>query len=217
MSNVNVLERISAPTDTPTSTPRKSLGRRVGLTGIAVALGLVVLGTLMKTNADFAETYVAEQLGEKRITFKSADALTPEEREQPCLVAYAGTRLTTGAHAECYAMSFIGQHLPKIANGKTFSELREVQTSLRAELARAQAASDPSAGDLQRQLNEVTAKRQSLFEGETMKGLLLTAYGFSTLGTKAGQAATASYAGAGAILLLSVVVLARSRVRASGR
>lgn len=209
MSTLNVLEPVIAA---PSATLRRpSAGRRIGLAGVALALGLALLGTVMRSNADFAETYVADQLGQQRITFKPADALTAEERGQPCLVRYAGSRLTTGSQAECYATSFIGQHLPKIADGKTFSELRSVQTTLRADLASAQAAGDPAAADLQRQLGEITAKRQSLFEGETMKGLLLTTYGFSTLGAKAGQAATAAYAGAGALVLLSAVLLVRSR------
>ena len=182
---------------------------RVGAGGIVLALGLVVLATQMKGNADFAEDYVARQLGQQRISFKAADLLTDDERAKPCLVAYAGTLLTTGEQAECYANHFIGEHLPKVAGGKTFSEMREVQTVLRAQISAAQATNDPSVGDLQRQLAEVTGKRQSLFEGETMKGLLLTTYGFSTLGAKAGQAATVAFLGAGLVLLLSMAALVR--------
>ncbi len=179
---------------------------RLGAGGILLALGLVVLGSQMKSNADFSKDYVARQLGQQRITFKASDTLTEDERSKPCLVAYAGTLLTTGEQAECYANDFIGQHLPKIADGKTFSELRAVQTALRTQITEAQAKIDPSVGDLQRQLAEVTGRRQSLFEGETMRGLLLTTYGFSTLGSKAGQAATVAFLGAGVVLLLSLVV-----------
>lgn len=217
MSDLNVADPITRPAPTRISATRPSPGRRAGVAGIVVALGLVLLGSQMRADADFAVTYVADQLGQQRIDFKPADALTPEERSQPCLAEHAGARMTTGRQAECYATSFIGQHLPKIANGKTFAELRGVQTSLRADLAAAQAAGDPSAGDLQRQLNEVTAKRQSLFEGETMKGLLLTTYGFSTLGAKAAQAATVSYGAAAALFLASIVVLVRAGRRARVR
>ena len=42
-----------------------------------------------------------------------------------------------------------------------------------------------------------------MFKGETLRGLLLTSYGFSEFGRKAGQAALAVYIGAGLLLLLS--------------
>jgi hypothetical protein len=42
-----------------------------------------------------------------------------------------------------------------------------------------------------------------VFKGETLRGLLLTSYGFSEFGTKAAQAATVAYIGAGVVLVLS--------------
>jgi hypothetical protein len=177
---------------------------------MALAMLVLALAAVMRSNADFSEDYVARQLAEQRITFKAADALTPEERRTECLLRFAGQPLITGTQAECYANNFIGRHLKSVADGKTYSELREVQTSLRAQLADAQARNDPSQADLQRQLNEVTAKRQTLFEGESVRGLLLTSYGFSTLGTKADQAATVAMAGGGAIVLVSLLILAKA-------
>src|SRR3982751_3574784 len=82
-------------------------GVRIGVTGIAVAVALLAIGVTMRHDADFAKDYVARQLGEQQIFFKPAAALTDEERQTPCLVAYAGQPLTTGAQAECYANSFI--------------------------------------------------------------------------------------------------------------
>ena len=43
-----------------------------------------------------------------------------------------------------------------------------------------------------------------MFKGETLRGLLLTSYGFSEFGTKAGQAATVAYLAAGLMLLLAL-------------
>ena len=43
-----------------------------------------------------------------------------------------------------------------------------------------------------------------MFEAETLRGILLTSFGFSTLGEKAGEAATAAYAGAGLMATLSI-------------
>jgi hypothetical protein len=211
-------------TGSPTSELRVTdVSRRAGprvvlpAVGLALAAVLLVLGAVMRDNARFAEDYVARQLGEQRIRFAPVEALAPEERATPCLVANAGKPLTTGPQAECYANFFIGRHLKLVAGGKTFSELRGVQTALRSQVAEAQAKNDPKLADLQRQLNEVNAKRQTLFEGESMRGLLLTSYGFSTLGAKAGQAATVAFFSAGLLLPVSLGFLARGlRQRRTG-
>ena len=193
----------------------RNRGARVGAAGLAVAVALLGLGAVMKSNASFAEDNVNRQLAEQRITFKPAEALTPDERAKPCLVRYAGQRLTTGAQAECYANHFIGTHLKSIAGGKTYSEMREVQTTLRSQIDRAQAAGDPAVADFQRQLAEANGKKQALLEGESVRGLLLTSYGFSTLGSKAGEAATVANLAGGAMLVLSLVVLASAASRRS--
>ncbi len=106
----------------------------------------------MSSNGDFSETYVTDQLVQQRITFKTAAALTDEERKADCLVEYAGQTLTTGKQAECYANEFIGLHLKTIGGGKTYAEMGDVQTALRAQIAAAQSAGDPAVADLQSQL-----------------------------------------------------------------
>ena len=188
----------------------KSRGLLIGIGGLAVAVLLLALGAVMRSNASFSEEYVGRQLAQQRITFKPLEALTPQERGTECLVRYAGQRLTTCKQDECYANNFIGVHLQFVAEGRTFAELREVQTSLRERLADAQARNDPAVADLQRQLNEINGKRQTLFEGESVRGLLLTSFGFGTLGAKADQAATVATLAGGAVLLLTALVLARS-------
>ena len=44
-----------------------------------------------------------------------------------------------------------------------------------------------------------------MFKGETLRGLLLNAYAFATMGTIAGIAAIVSFIGAGFLLLLSLL------------
>ena len=195
-----------------TRTPRYLVG------GIALALAalLAVLGAVMRSNADFAHGEVTRQLAAQRITFKPLEALTDQERRAPCLVAYAGRPLTTGEQAKCYADHFIGAHLKAVAGGRTFAEMREVQNDLRARIAEAQARNDPSVADLQRQLDEANRQRQTLFEGESNRGLLLTSYGFAMLGTKADQAATAAFAAAAILLVVAGLSLLRARRPRSG-
>jgi len=185
----------------------------VGTAGLALALGLGGFTVLMRSNASFAEENVARQLSEQQISFKPAEALTPEERQRPCLVKYAGQQLTTGMQSQCYANQFIGVHLKAVAGGKTFSQMKAIQDGLRAQLGEAQARNDPSVADLQRQLGEVTGKRQTLFEGETVRGLLMTSYAFGVLGSKAAQAADVASWTAMAVLALSLTILVGTAVK----
>ena len=184
---------------------RRTLDVLFSIGGVVLAGLLLVAGLVLTSNANFAHDYVTTQLGQQNITFKTADTLTPEEKAKPCLVQYAGQKLTTGKQAECYANEFIGLHLESTAGGKTYAELGTVQTDLRTKLTAAQKANDTTlTADLQKQLNDVTAQRETVFKGETLRGLLLTSYGFSEFGTKAAQFATVAYLGTGLMFLLSI-------------
>jgi hypothetical protein len=174
------------------------------LGGVVLAGLLVVAGLVLTSNANFAHDYVKTQLSQQNITFKTADTLTDEERKADCLVKFAGQKLTTGKQAECYANEFIGLHLKSIAGGKTYAELGDVQTDLRAKIATAQKSNDPGLADLQKQLTDATAQRETVFKGETLKGLLLTSYGFSEFGVKADQSSVVAYLAAALMALLGV-------------
>jgi hypothetical protein len=164
----------------------------------------------MTSNANFSRNYVKDQLTQQNITFKTAATLTDEEKASPCVVKYAGQKLTTGKQAECYANDFIGLHVKATANGQTYADLGDPQAALRTKITAAQTANDPALADLQKQLTAVTAQRESLFKGETLRGLLLTSFGFSVLGVKGGQAATVAYGAAGLLALLSLAGLAHA-------
>jgi hypothetical protein len=183
---------------------RRTLDVIVSVGGLLLAGLLLIAGLVLTSNANFANNYVAQQLAEQKISFKTAATLTAEEKTKPCLVEYAGQPLSTGKQAECYANNFIGLHLEGIAGGKTYAELGDVQTQLRAQIADAQKTNASNLADLQKQLTDTTASRETVFKGETLRGLLLTSYGFSEFGTKAGQAATVAYIGAGVVLVLTL-------------
>jgi hypothetical protein len=185
---------------------RRTLDILFSIGGIGLAGLLLVLGLVMTSNANFAKDYVGKQLAQQKITFKTVDTLTAEEEEAPCLVKYAGQALTTGKQAECYANNFIGLHVKSTAgaNGMTYSELGTPQSALRTQVAAAQKANDPNLPALQKQLADITAARETLFKGETLRGLLLTSYGFSVFGVKGEQVATVAYAAAGLLALLAL-------------
>ena len=63
---------------------------------------------------------------------------------------------------------------------------------------------DPALADLQAELAEVTGQRETLFKGETLRGLLLTPSGFSVFGVKGEQAQRWRTSFAALLALLSV-------------
>jgi hypothetical protein len=184
---------------------RRTIDLVVSVGGLLLAGLLLIAGLVLTSNASFANTYVRDQLAQQKISFKPAATLTAEEKQQVCLVQYAGQPLTTGKQAECYANNFIGLHLEGIAGGKTYAELGDVQTQLRAQITEAQKTNASNLADLQKQLTDTTAARETVFKGETLRGLLLTSYGFSEFGNKAAQAATVAYLGSGLLFLLTIL------------
>ncbi len=186
---------------------RRTLDIMFSTGGLVLAGLLLIVGIVLNSNANFAKTYVADQFGEQNISFTPLDQLSDEEKKAECLVENAGKPLTTGKQAECYANEYIGLHLKNIAGGKTYADMGDVQSDLRAQVAKAQETNAANLADLQKQLDTATAQRESLFKGESLRGLLLTSYGFSVFGEKAAQAAVVAFIGAGLLLLLGIAGL----------
>ncbi len=101
---------------------RRTLDLIFSVGGLTVAVLALVLGLVLQSQANFAKTYVADQLSAQSITFTPEENLTEEEAQADCLIEYAGEQLTTGKQAECYANEYIGLHLTHINEGKTYSE-----------------------------------------------------------------------------------------------
>jgi hypothetical protein len=186
---------------------RRTLDTMFSVGGLVLAGLLLVMGLVLNSNANFAKNYVKDQLIQQRIRFKPAASLTAEEKAQACVVKYAGQAITTGKQAECYANHFIGLHLTSVGGGKTYAELGDVQAALRAQITDAQKTNAPNLADLQKQLADVTTQRETVFKGETLRGLLLTSYGFSIFGVKGSQVATVAFALGGLMLLLAIAGL----------
>ena len=169
--------------------------------GVVLAGLLVVLGMVMTSNANFAKGYVKDQLNEQHIRFTPRSALSAEEKQSSCLVTYAGQPLNTGKQAECYANDYIGLHVKAVADGQTYADLGTPQRELAAKVDAADASTRPA---LAAQLATITEQRDTLFKGETLRGLLLTSYGFSVFGVKGEQVAAVAYLVAALLALLSI-------------
>jgi len=183
---------------------RRTLDMIFSAGGVAVAILLVLLGFVFKTNADFADSYVHDQLAQQKISFTAAEFLSDEEKASTCLSEYAGTPLDSGKKAECYANEYIGMHLKGIGGGETYATLGAIQTKAKTALADATTANASNIDALKADLDKVTGQRETMFKGETLRGLLLTSYGFSIFGEKAALAAMLSFLGALVMLLASI-------------
>jgi hypothetical protein len=164
---------------------RRTFDLLVSVGGVMIVMALVAAGFIFRANADFAQDNVRRQLEAQNISFKPASALTPEEKQQPGVVKYAGQKVTTGDQAKVFADEYIALHLEESTGGKTYSEL--------------------SAANRANPTPEGAEKVETAFRGETLRGLLLTTYAFWTLGDKAEQASWAFFAGAAALLVLSIL------------
>jgi len=183
---------------------RRTLDLIFSAGGVAVAILLVALGFVFKTNADFADGYVHDQLADQLINFTPADNLSDEERAVPCLVENAGTVLDSGKKAECYANDYIGLHLKGIGGGETYASLGGIQSAAKQAWTDAVGSGAANADELKGAYDKVTGQRETMFKGETLRGLLLTSYGFSIFGEKAALAGMLSFLGALVMLLASI-------------
>ena len=185
---------------------RRTLDFVFSIGGLALAVLFIVLGLVLKNQADFAKDYVHDQMAQQAITFTPEQGLSPDEKKATCLVSNAGKDLLTGKQAECYANEYIARHLREVNDGKTYSQTSNVNRELGGKLEAAMKADPESAAtkELQTQVDTVDAKVQTLFRGETLRGLLLTSYGFSIFGERAMQAAMVAFL-AGFVLLVATV------------
>jgi hypothetical protein len=167
---------------------RKSFDRMISWIGLTLTVLLIVAGSLLTWAHNFVGDQVKTQLSQQQIFFPKAGDPSIAAPEFAEVKQYAGQQLTTGAQAQVYADHFIANHLKTIGGGKTYSQLS----------AEAQAAPTDTA---------LAGKVDTMFRGETLRGLLLNAYAFGTMGTIAGIAALAAFIGAAVILLLSALGL----------
>ncbi len=177
---------------------------------IAVAILLVLLGFVFKGNADFADSYVGDQLSEQKINFTAAEFLSDEEKQSTCLVNYAGTPLDSGKKAECYANDYIGGHLKNIGGGETYASLGPIQSAAKTAYTDAVTAGASNVDTLKADYDKVTGQRETMFKGETLRGLLLTSYGFSIFGEKAALAALLAFIGAAIMALAGLAGFAHA-------
>ena len=161
---------------------RRTFDILIASAGLFLALTLIVAGGLLTWAHSFIGNEVHTQLAAQQIFFPPANSKAVAAPEFAAMRQYGGQQLTTGAQAEVYADHFIANHLKEIGGGKTYAQLS------------AEAIAQPKNTAL-------AAQVATVFKGETLRGLLLNAYAFGTMGMIAGIAAIAAFI-AGAVMLI---------------
>lgn len=168
--------------------------------GLVVVVVLIVAGALMLWGNNYVDSNVHNQLAEQQIFFppKAAFAHPVAGSEItaamiPSVSQYAGQELLTGAQAEAWADHFIAIHLSEMPYGGVYSK---ISTAARAAPKNTQLA----------------ALEQTSFQGTTLRGLLLEAYGFSEMGTVLLWGAIASFILAFVMLILVLLGLRHARL-----
>ena len=167
---------------------RSFLDRLVSVTGAIVGVVLLAAAALLFFAHSYVHGQVADQLKEQQITFPAAGSQSITSlpaADQKEISRYAGQTMETGAQAKAFADHYIKVHLSEVAGGQTYSQVSS------------KALANP-------QDQQLAGQVQTLFRGETLRGLLLNAYAFWTIGQIMLYAAIAAFAGAGLLLLLAI-------------
>jgi hypothetical protein len=188
--------------------PRRTIDKVLIGIGTVAAVVFAVSGGLLMWGSNFAEDYVYDELSSQNVFFPDEASLQEEGRDD--LVQYAGEQVTTGGEAQAYA-GFIAGHMEGIADGQTYAEIDDRGAAQAVEDARESGASEAEIAELQATADQLKGQRDSLFRGETLRGLLLTSYAWATIGRIAGIAAWVAFAGAAVMAALVVAGLMHLR------
>jgi hypothetical protein len=136
------------------------------ITGFALAAILLAAGGLLLWGSTYTHNMVHNQLAAQQIYFppkaafahpKAGTEITPSM--VPSVSQYAGQQLVTGQQAQSYADNFIAVHIANMTGGKTYAQLS------------AAALANPTN-------TKLAAQVATVFKGETLRAILLNAYGW---------------------------------------
>ena len=153
----------------------------LAIIGAILFLVLSVGGGLLLWGSNFAHNMVHNQLSDQKISFPEKGSPGFDAKEFPGLQRYAGQAVDNGPKAKAYADQYIKAHLAAVADGKTYSEV--------SALSRANPKDEALVGQV-----------NTLFKGETLRGLLLYAWGWSVVGMIAFWSGLAALLGAIGVL-----------------
>jgi hypothetical protein len=136
------------------------------IAGFALAAILFVAGGLLLWGSTYTHNMVHNQLAAQKIYFppkaafahpKAGTEITPSM--VPSVSQYAGQQLVTGQQAQSYADNFIAVHIANMTGGQTYAQLSS------------KALANPDN-------TKLAAQVATVFKGETLRAILLNAYGW---------------------------------------
>jgi hypothetical protein len=182
---------------------RKNFDKIVTAVGFGLTVFLFVAAGLLNWGASFASDSVKSQLENQNISFPAAEAMPEATKDK--LAKWAEMKVTTGEMARDYSDLYIWEHMKgssiaAIGKPATYSEVSGMYMGLMRG-----GSTDKD------QIAKLGELRQTLFMGNTLRGMLLEAYAFGTMGVIAGYGAIAALVGGIIMLLLSIAGLVHIR------
>lgn len=166
---------------------RKAWDQLVSTAALVIAIVLVLVGSAAIYGGNFGRDNVTDRLAPEKVQFPPLEAMSPEEQTE--VGDFAGQQVVDGVQAEGYAR-YIEGHLAGINEGLTYSETSAA--------AREEGLDPDVAAELQ-------GKADTLFKGETLRAILLNAYGWWTVATIAMYAGWVMVA-AGIVFLIFAIL-----------
>jgi len=183
---------------------RKSFDRIVTAVGFGLAVFLLIAAGLLNWGAGFASDAVSSQLKAQEITIPAVTGNPDESADVTKFFADNGDKILGDAkQAQMYADHYLGFHLSKMP---TYAAATAASRAANAAMA-----TNPSDETLKSDAATKLTMVDTVFKGTVLRGTLLTAYAFGTLGSIAGISALVSLAGAVMMLLLSILGLLHIR------
>lgn len=137
------------------------------------AIVLAVLAVALIVAGNYAHSFITAQLAQEAISMPSEESIASlSEESQAALTPYIGQELLTGPQAKVFADNYIWEHMQNIADGRTYEDVSGEYTAL---------SKDENADE--EELATLGAQRQQLFMGDTLRGTLLSAYGWWLIGS----------------------------------
>jgi hypothetical protein len=136
------------------------------IAGFVLSAILLAAGGLLLWGSTYTHNMVHNQLAAQQIYFppkaafahaKAGTEITPSMI--PSVSQYAGQQMVTGQQAQSYADNFIAVHIANMTGGQTYAQLS------------GKALADPNN-------TKLAGEVATVFKGETLRAILLNAYGW---------------------------------------
>jgi hypothetical protein len=183
---------------------RKSFDKIVTAIGFGLAVFLLIAAGLLNWGANFASSAVSSQLEAQEITLPAVTGNADETADITKFFADNGDKVLSDAkQAQMYADHYLGFHLSKMPTYAAASAANRA--------AGAAVAANPNDPALKVEAAAKAGMVETVFKGTMLRGTLLTAYAFGTLGSIAGISALVALVGSLVMLFLSILGLLHIR------